>query len=136
MKLILFLACMTVLLIAGCTNPADDTGLLDDIVIQPDDSTILIVDRTGKEWDVTHAVNEYGFIAEDFQFGLGPNAIRPIQNPQFLQPGDPDYPDTTEAFLVIGVEYANDARAYPINVLSRHEIANEEIGGDIVAVGY
>lgn len=136
MKWLMITTLVLAVIVAGCTNSIEEPEFSDDIVIQPNDSTIFIVDQTGKQWDVTHAVNNYGFIAEDFQFGLGPNAIQPIQNPQFLEPGDPDYPDTTETFLVIGVDLQADQRAYPINVLSRHEIANEEIGGEIVAVGY
>ncbi len=135
MKQLMFVMLLCAM-IASCTNNLEDPRLSDDMVVEPNDSTVLIVDRTGKQWDVTHAVEHYGFVAEDFQFGLGPNAIQPIQNPQFLEPGDPSYPDTTETFLVIGVNMQADQRAYPIDVLSRHEIANEEIGGEIVAVGY
>lgn len=36
--------------------------------------------------------------------------------------------------LVIGVAINNDARAYPIRLLSQHEIANDTIGGHPVAV--
>jgi len=39
---------------------------------------VILVDRTGKEWDVTTAVHKYGFKLEHFEYGLGPFAIRPI----------------------------------------------------------
>lgn len=97
---------------------------------------IFIEDRTGKQWDVTHAVEKYGFKAEQFQFGLGPFAIQPIMNPNFIEPGDPEYPAPNENFLVIGTTLNGDTRAYPINVLSRHEIANEKFDRTFVAVGY
>ncbi len=97
---------------------------------------ILIEDRTGKQWDVTHAVEKYGFKAEEFQFGLGPFAIQPIMNPEFIGPGAPGYPAPNENFLVIGTTLGGDTRAYPISVLSRHEIANDEFDRTFVAVGY
>ena len=34
------------------------------------DSTVYIVDQTGKKWDVTHAQEKYGMDPEKFQFGL------------------------------------------------------------------
>ena len=104
-------------------------------VVQRDDR-ILIVDRTGKEWDVTHAVQKYGFVAENFQFGLGPFAIRPILKPEMLSPGDAGYPDPRETFLVLGTVINNEARAYPIPVMTWHEIADESFGETHVAVAY
>ena len=97
---------------------------------------IFIRDNTGKEWDVTHAVNEYGFNAANFQFGLGPFAIRPILDPQMLEPGDPNYPSSSSNFTVIGTTLNGDTRAYPLNVLNRHEIADEQFGDIYVAVAY
>ncbi len=97
---------------------------------------IFIRDNTGKEWDVTHAVNEYGFNASSFQFGLGPFAIRPILDPQMLEPGDPNYPSSNSNFTVIGTTLNGDTRAYPLNVLNRHEIADEQFGDIYVAVAY
>ena len=38
--------------------------------------------------------------------------------------------------LVIGVSIDGDTRAYPINVLSRHEIVNDVVGGTPLAVTY
>jgi hypothetical protein len=100
------------------------------------DGRIFIVDNTGKEWDVTHAANVYGMQAEQFQFGLGPNAIRPIQNPKFLNPGDPGYPADNNDMLVIGSVFNGVNRAYPIRVLSSHEIVDDVFGDAHVAVAY
>ncbi|MFB6297086.1 MAG: DUF3179 domain-containing protein [Salinirussus sp.] len=38
--------------------------------------------------------------------------------------------------LVIGVEIDGDARAYPLRILAVHEIVNDEVGGQPVAVTY
>ena len=97
---------------------------------------IFIRDNTGKEWDVTHAVNVYGFNPGSFQFGLGPFAIRPILDPQMLDPRDPNYPSNSADFTVIGTTLMGDTRAYPLNVLTRHEIADEKFGDIHVAVAY
>ena len=97
---------------------------------------IYIKDRTGKSWNVTHAVNQYGFAPEKFQFGLGPFAIPPILKPTMVEPGESGYPGNTESFLVIGTTFGDDTRAYPLNVLSRHEVADENFDTVHVAVAY
>ncbi len=54
---------------------------------------IYITDRTGKKWNVTHATENYGFETGNFQYGLGPFAITPINNPEMISPGEPGSPD-------------------------------------------
>jgi len=107
-----------------------------DHEIRNRDNRIFIVDNTGKEWDVTHAANVYGMQPDRFQFGLGPNAIRPIQNPKFLSPGDAGYPADNDDRLVIGSVFNGVNRAYPIDVLSSHEIVDDVFGDTHVAVAY
>ncbi len=116
----------------------------DDSSVQPgedgngngDEERIVIVDKTGKEWDITHAVNQYDFQKSNFNYGLGPNAIQPINNPEMLSPGDNGYPNDTSSERVMGVEINGEARAYPVSVLSRREVVNEFIGDSHVAVAY
>ena len=78
-----------------------DANLGPERIIQ-EDERIFIVDQTGKKWDVTHAKKRYDMEPSKFQFGLGPNAIRPILTPKMLSPGDTDYPDDEADFLVLG----------------------------------
>ncbi len=104
--------------------------------VRRDGDKIIIVDQTGKSWDVTHAVNEYGFQARAFQFGIGPFAIRPIQNPTMLSPGDAGYPSPQSDFLTIGYDHNGDKRAYPLYVMGSHEIVDEQFGQTHVAVAY
>jgi hypothetical protein len=119
---------------AGCSEgPNSGNGPAE--VIKENDR-IFIEDRTGKRWDVTHAENKYGLKAERFQFGLGPNAIPPILNPEFLSPGEVGYPASDQTFLVIGTALNNDPRAYSISDLTRHEVADEQFGSTHVAVAY
>ena len=97
---------------------------------------IFITDRTGKKWDVTHARDKYGLLPSGYQYGLGPYAIRPIMNPQMLFPNDLGYPGGNELFLILGTSLNGLSKAYPIGVLSRHEVANEQFGDVYVAVAY
>jgi len=85
---------------------------------------------------VTHAWEQYGFVPEEFQFGLGPFAIPPIMDPEMLMPGDPGYPGDSASFLVLGVFLNGAARAYPIPIMSQHEVAEERFGDTYVAVAY
>ncbi len=95
-----------------------------------------IVDRTGKEWDVSHAFLKYQMKPDKFQFGLGPNAIRPILNPRHLQPGQSGYPADARNFLILGTSLEGETRAYSIDKLSFHEVADEKFGNVHVAVAY
>jgi hypothetical protein len=107
----------------------------DDEEEEDEEEKIYIVDRTGKQWDITEAVNVYKFDPDDFRFGLGPNAITPLINPEMFSPGDPGYPapDDTQ---IIGTTINGDTRAYPLNTLVFHEIANDSFGDIDVAVGF
>lgn len=114
----------------------DPTGKNSPSKIIRENDKIIIVDNTDKKWDITHAVNTYNMEPERFQFGLGPFAIRPILNPKFINPGQPGYPGNSDTRLVIGTVLNNDVRAYPIDVLSNHEIVDEAFGDIHVAVAY
>ena len=105
-------------------------------VFHEEDGRAFITDVTGKEWDITHAHDRYGIQPSDFQFGSGPFAIRPINNPLMWSPGESGYPATGEVFRVLAARLNGMARAYPLDVMSRHEIVNEKFGGTHVAVGY
>ena len=79
--------------------------------------------------------SEAGVFYEIISGGVGRDGIPPIDNPQFddlatadqwLQPSSP----------VIALEIDGDARAYPLAILTRHEIANDVIGDVPVAVTF
>lgn len=98
--------------------------------------SIVIVDQTGKSWDITHAERTYGMLRQNWGYGLGPNAIRPIVNPRFYSPGDDNYPEASDGLEIIGVTIDGDARAYSTWQLSKHEVVNDIVGGRHVAVTY
>jgi hypothetical protein len=64
---------------------------------------------------------------------LGKDGIPSIDNPRFVGPGETD--QQMQSFeRVLGVSINGDHRAYPLNMLSRHEIVNDTVGGVPVAV--
>lgn len=128
------------MLVLSCTETSTNTTIRTaEVLFTPDSSdsgTIYIRDLTNKLWDVTHAVNEYGFDPKRFQYGLGPFAIRPILVPKYITADDPEFNDIPEDNVVIGVVMNGSARAYPLSLLRKHEIANEKFNPTFVAVGY
>ena len=131
---------LLILLIISCQETSTKSnGEPAEVIFEPDslDTTkIFIRDKTGKKWDITHAVNKYGFDPKRFQFGLGPFAIPPILEPKFLSPEDPAFGSVNGDALVIGAVLNGIARAYPLYILGSHEIVDENFGATHVAVGY
>jgi hypothetical protein len=119
------------LFLASCKNKP--TGLGPSDVISGNDN-VYIVDATGKKWDVTHAQEKYGMVPSQYQYGLGPYAIQPINNPTFLSPGDPGYPKYTDSFMVMGVTLHGESRAYPMIAMGTHEVVNDWFGNVPVAI--
>lgn len=136
MKRLIFslLLLATMIWSAGCSKIFNDDG--PETKITQQNGRTIIVDTTGKEWDITHALKNYGMHADRFQFGLGPGTIPPILNPEFLNPGDPGYPSEFATFLVIGAQLNGATRAYPISVLNNHEVIDELFGSTFAAVAY
>ena len=137
---IIFPILLAMLLVMSCqeTN-TQSNGELTEVIFEPDSSDtikIFIRDKTGKKWDITHAVNKYGFDPERFQHGLGPYAITPIRDPRFLSPGDSEYDSIDENEMVIGVFLYESVKAYSLKILKSHEIVDEKFGPTYVAVGY
>ena len=64
---------------------------------------------------------------------LGKDGIPSIDNPRFVGPGEADQ-QMLSFERVLGVSINGDHRAYPLNMLSRHEIVNDTVGGVPVAV--
>ncbi len=90
-----------------------------------------IKDQTGELWEVTQA-QSIGFEPERFQYGIGRNAFRPLDDSNLKD-------DVTSALKnprVIGITDGSEARAYSIPKLKYHEIANTRIGGRSVVAGY
>jgi hypothetical protein len=93
----------------------------------------FIVDQRGERWEITQAMS-LGFRAEGFQFGIGRDAIRPLDG-EDLKPGGVNLP---EAARIIGIANpaSGNAHAYSVQRLTRHEIANTQLGEAPIAAAY
>ena len=73
-------------------------------------------------------------LADVVDGGQPPDGIPALDAPRFQRTGDVQWVDETEQVLV--VEVRGEARAYPVQVLTQHEIVNDTVGGVPVAVTY
>ncbi len=101
-----------------------------------DPGSIYLTDRNGERFDITYAVKKYGMSRRDFDHGIGKNAIRPLDHPAMIAPGEWNYPKARDDAWIIGAEIDGDVRSYPIRPLAHHEIVNETIGQTQAAVAY
>ncbi|KAA3615986.1 MAG: hypothetical protein DWQ05_09480 [Calditrichaeota bacterium] len=120
----------------ACNSYTEPENQTEPAAVIQDEEHVFIEDRTGKKWDVTHAVNRYDFKADQFQYGLGPQTILPILNPTFSIKGDSAFPADDAFLLIMGVKFANDIRAYGVGALSRFEVADDFFGEVPIAVAY
>ena len=58
----------------------------------------------------------------------------PLDNPVFLAANETEYFGDEE--LVLGVEFADEIRAYPVRMLRYHYIVNDNVGGEPLLVTY
>jgi hypothetical protein len=65
---------------------------------------------------------------------LPPDSIPSIDEPKFILPGEATFLADKEP--VIRVTVNGDTRAYPLQIMTWHEIVNDEIGGEPVAVTF
>jgi hypothetical protein len=73
-------------------------------------------------------------LADVVDGGQPPDGIPALDAPRFQRTGDVRWVDDREQVLVL--EVAGEARAYPVQVLTQHEIVNDTVGGIPVAVTY
>ena len=92
---------------------------------------IFIVDQTGRQWDVTRA-KANGFDPKGFQYGIGKDAFVTLDD-RHLTPGETAGGSNPR---IIGIRQGDEAHAYSVDKLWRHEIANTLINGLPVAAGY
>ena len=63
------------------------------------------------------------------------DSISPINDPVFETAAEAA-PEMLSTEVVIGLSIGGESKAYPVNVLSRHEIVNDVVGGTPVAVTF
>lgn len=85
----------------------------------------------------------------ELQYGIGKDRIPSIDDPLFVSPDDPRLIEipvspyredevftTNDEILVVGYVEGDEARAYPIALLDRHEVVNDNFAGKPVSVGW
>ena len=63
---------------------------------------------------------------------LPKDAIPAIMSPSFEEAGKASW--LRHDNVVVGMSIAGESRAYPVSILSRHEIVNDQLGGVPIAV--
>ena len=89
-----------------------------------------------REWpntDFTKASVDFGEIVSGFAGGTGKDRIPSIDAPKFEPVAEVDLPDREP---VIGLAIGDDIRAYPLRILTWHEIVNDVVGGVPIAVTF
>lgn len=99
-------------------------------VIEEDDKT-YIRDRRGEKWDITQAVS-IGFDPDNFEFGLGRNAFRPLDDKHLQSRIE----NISREIRILGVPGKTESKAFAIRKLSGHEIANSHIDDKPIAAAY
>ncbi|MFW2333368.1 DUF3179 domain-containing protein [Ilumatobacter sp.] len=66
--------------------------------------------------------------------GPPPDGIPPVDSPTFLRVGDVDFLADNEPVLALEID--GDTRAYPVQIMTWHEIVNDTVGGVPVTVSY
>lgn len=87
-------------------------------------STGVVVESDGTAFDPIRA--------DEIQSILPQDAIPALIKPAYLAAAQAS--DISDHEMVIGVVINGDARAYPLSTLSAHEIVDDDIGGQPVAV--
>ena len=90
--------------------------------------------RWVREWPATDFERTQVDLGEIRDGGPPKDGIPAIDNPRFRPVAEID--DLADAEPVIGLTVSGESRAYPLRVLTWHEIANDVIGGVPVAVTY
>ena len=66
--------------------------------------------------------------------GVLPDGIPDLANPTMISAGEADYLAADER--VFGVAINGDARAYPLRIVNAHEMVNDSVGGEPIALSW
>ena len=98
-------------------------GIFGQGIDLPANSVLVPSDAESRE------VQAFSFTARD--------GIRSIDDPSFLTVEEAEERgEVVPTEFVVGISVGGESRAYPVNVLSRHEIVNDTVGGVPVAVTF
>ncbi len=134
---------------AEASDESEETEVIEETDVEPEAEQIVLPDGTvlfttdDRSTALTSLTDRWGTnwslrtISTDELLSGGPprDGIPSIDNPQFVAPAQ------AEAWLagnepVIAVEFNGDARAYPLQILTWHEIVNDTVGGVPIIVTF
>ena len=123
---------------ASVAGPSDSESPASDITAD-DDSQVTIpihLESIAAIWetDFSNSIIDLEELLVGIPLSDPRDAIPPIDNPQFEAVSESDWIQGQEPGVLIEIE--EDARFYPLSVMTRHEIVNDEVGGIPVAVTY
>ena len=89
----------------------------------------------GKDSSTHFDITNCSLNDSNFHFGLGRERFEALLEPAYLsmKKADEKYHDST-SFLATRID--GEARAYPLELLQRHEVVNDRIGGVLVFAAY
>ena len=121
----------------GESDQPANAGDSDALLIEPDPNFAQELAEAGIStalWQTDFSRHTVPF-NEIFSGGVGRDGIPPIDNPKFTTPALAD--DWLGALEpVISLEIGGDARAYPLQILTWHEVVNDVVGGEPVLVTF
>lgn len=85
----------------------------------------------GQDFDIT----EFRLNPDQLKYGLGREHFHALVAPEFGKPGDPRVA-VDDRTRVLGIVIREEARAYPIHLLRRHEVVNDTVGGRPIFAAY
>ena len=120
-------SCLIMSAICGCSSTGDKASHSREIRTENGRTLLWARDvESGEtEWfDLTDSMID----PRDFQYGVGKDAIASIDEPVFTTFDDPLIAERgiTIETEVLGVYLEGIARAYPVDLMSMHEIVNDE----------
>jgi hypothetical protein len=133
----LLILLITAIYPAGAGDESDAIPNLHDRPIIEEDGRRLLWasedDEGFVEWfDMTDSTID----PHRFQYGIGKDVIESVDRPEFVPFDDPRLAarGITRETEVLGVEIDGIARAYPVSVMSIHEVVNDRFGDKAYAV--
>ncbi len=95
---------------------------------------LSLIDPRYEEFLITAGKTARIDLTEVVWGGVRPDGIPDLQNPEILAPDEADYlgPDDR----VFGASIGGEHRAYPLRIVNAHEMVNDVLGGEPIALAY
>lgn len=130
------------LLLAACGtgDTADETTsgttgtTLPSVESSPPEVTVSGLDIWSRGFTIDGEPEPLVDLGEIRSGGPPPDGIPPIDEPMYLAVDDVDF--LTDNEPVLAFELDGDARAFPVQIMTWHEIVNDTIGGTPVTISY